>query len=389
MPKRATNHKPARTLLEQKIRERNETFEEFAESLERFGRDNHEVGTLSVRNLQRLVAGRRPDGGPLGAVRPATARLLERMFGTSIDELLRPPVVRSSYDDSAFELRQMLDTARRVDDSVIELLGLQLTLIRKLDRQLGAVVAHDEVTTKAAQLHRLQAYSTSPSVRGGLAALQSELFTLAGWQALDMGNTSESWTHYENGKLAAAECLDDSFLLHTSAEQAFVLLEIGKSADAVHLLAHLCEKATNTSGLLRSWLFAALGEALAANGRRSDSLLAFDRAAHLLPDSDFDHGPYVVLDSTHLARWRGHALARLGEPEAVEVLTDALERLDPSFTRAATGLRVDLATAFAARGEWDAARSHADAARDLAAGIGSVRQHRRMLALAVPTSATP
>lgn len=390
MPKRATNHKPARTVLEQRIRQRNETFEEFVEFAERFARDNREVGTLSVRNLQRLVAGRRADGGALGPVRPATARLLERIFGVSVDDLLGPPVDRTPYDDSSIELRQMLDASRRVDGSVIALLSGQLSAIRKLDRQLGAVVAHDEVKTKAAQLQRLQTYSVSPSVRSRLASLQTELFTLAGWQALDMGETSASWKHYESGKLAAAECHDRAFMIHTAAEQAFVLLEIGKSSDAVELLDHLCESARDAaSSLLMSWLSAALGEACAANGQRSASLRAFDKAARLLPgESLSEDGPYVVLDSTHLARWRGHALARLGEPEAVDVLTGALDRLDPSFARAATGLRVDLATAFAARGEWDAARAHADVAGNLAAEIGSVRQHRRMRALAVSGGGT-
>src|SRR3954451_1985698 len=68
-----------RTLLEQLIWERRQTFEEFAEFAEKFAREHDEPGTLSVRHLGRLVAGAHPDGRPLGAVRPATARLLERI----------------------------------------------------------------------------------------------------------------------------------------------------------------------------------------------------------------------------------------------------------------------------------------------------------------------
>jgi 8-oxo-dGTP pyrophosphatase MutT (NUDIX family) len=80
----------SRTLLEQLIRERRQTFEEFAEFAEKFAREHGEPGTLSVRHLSRLVAGAHPDGRPLGSVRPATARLLEHIFGLSIDELLAP-----------------------------------------------------------------------------------------------------------------------------------------------------------------------------------------------------------------------------------------------------------------------------------------------------------
>jgi hypothetical protein len=115
----------------------------------------------------------------------------------------------------------------------------------------------------------------------------------------------------------------------------------------------------------------------------SESLRAFDRAAELLPlDVAIHEGPYVVLDPTHLARWRGHALARFGDPVAVTVLTYALNNLDRSFTRAEAGLRVDLASAFTAIGERDAAREHIAHARLLASEVGSIRQRRRLAKLA-------
>lgn len=79
-----------RTLLEQMIWERRQTYEEFVEFAEGFAREHGEPGTLSVRHLARLVAGAHPGGRPLGPVRPATARLLERIFGLSITEVLAP-----------------------------------------------------------------------------------------------------------------------------------------------------------------------------------------------------------------------------------------------------------------------------------------------------------
>jgi 8-oxo-dGTP pyrophosphatase MutT (NUDIX family) len=81
---------PFRTVLEQRIRARRMTLEEFAEHVERFAREHNEPGTLSLRHLQRLVAGRRPDGRPV-APRLVTARILERIFGLTIEELLSPP----------------------------------------------------------------------------------------------------------------------------------------------------------------------------------------------------------------------------------------------------------------------------------------------------------
>lgn len=82
-----------RTVLEQKIRERRQTYEEFAEFAEEFAREHRELqlGTVSVRHLQRLASGVGPKGRPLGPLRPATARLLERILGESIEVLLAPP----------------------------------------------------------------------------------------------------------------------------------------------------------------------------------------------------------------------------------------------------------------------------------------------------------
>jgi hypothetical protein len=128
--------RPPRTLLEQRIRQRCLTYEEFVQHAEAFARDNHEPGTLSLRHLQRLVSGR-----SLGALRPATARLLEHLLGEPIVTLLAPPkTVTDAGENSASELRQLLGTARRVDRSVITLLHRQLDDIRRLDRQLGAIV---------------------------------------------------------------------------------------------------------------------------------------------------------------------------------------------------------------------------------------------------------
>lgn len=91
MPDRGMTTRSARTVLELRIRERRQTFEEFVEYAETFAREHGERGTLSLRHLQRLAAGRRSGGNPPGQLRPATARLLEHIFHTSIDQLLAPP----------------------------------------------------------------------------------------------------------------------------------------------------------------------------------------------------------------------------------------------------------------------------------------------------------
>jgi hypothetical protein len=372
--------RPPRTLLEQRIRQSCMTYEEFVQHAVEFARDNREPGTLSLRHLQRLVSGR-----PLGPLRPATARLLERLFGEPIATLLAPPgTVADKSENPASELRQLLDAARRVDRSTITLLHQQLDAIRRLDRQLGAIVVRDELTTKIRQVRRLTAHSLAPTAREQLAALLSEMHTLAGWQALDLGDMTQAWRHYEHSRSAAAQSESIPHKAHAVAEQAFVLIDAAATSDAVDLLDGARRRADTTAPrVLRAWLAAAHGEALAADGEHTASLHAFDHAADLLPRDPTDERPYVALDTVHLARWRGHALARSGHPDAITVLTNALNHLDPTFVRAETALHVDLATAFAANGERDEARTYADQARILAGALGSHRQHRRLKTLAV------
>jgi tetratricopeptide (TPR) repeat protein len=355
------------------------TYEEFVHYAEAFARDHHELGTLSLRHLQRLASGH-----PTGTLRPATARLLEHFFGEPITALLAPPknTVANDSEDPGAQLRHVLDTARRVDRSTIALLHQQLDALRRLDRQLGAILVRDELTTKIRQVERLATHSLAPGTREPLTALLSEMHTLAGWQALDLGDITNSWHHYEQARVAAAQSNSRTYESHAAAEQAFVLLDAQATPDALDLLDHARRHADTTAPpILRAWLAAAHGEALAAHEDRTASLHAFDQAAELLPDDLSDERPYVALDTVHLARWRGHALARFGHPDAITVLTDALTRLDPTFVRAETALHVDLAIALAATGEADEAHTHADHATRLAAQVGSTRQHRRITAL--------
>lgn len=86
----------ARTVLEQRIRDRKQTFEEFVSFAEIFARENDQEGTLSLRHLQRLVAGK----AHASRLRPATARLLERIFDDGIEHLLAAPTALSDIETS-------------------------------------------------------------------------------------------------------------------------------------------------------------------------------------------------------------------------------------------------------------------------------------------------
>lgn len=370
----------ARTLLEELIWQHRQTLEEFTEYAESFARQHGEPGTLSVRHLKRLAAGCRSDGTPLGRPRQVTTRLLERIFNQPINVLLAPREESAEDRDSENELRDRLRASARVDASTLTLLGNQLDATRRLDRQFGALVAHEEVLTKIEQVTPLLRHCLTTGHRQGLAEHLSELSALAGWQALDMGLLTDAWRHHERGKAAAKESDNVEFEAHTSAEQAFVLVDLGQPGEAVEALAPIRATVAHRSGrLVRAWLAAAHGEALAAAHQRSACLQAFDEASSLLPEEPhWDGGAYVALNSVHLARWRGHALARVGAPEAVDVLTSALAGLDPTFVRAEASLHVDLATAQHRMGEHERAQHHAAQAHKIAESVGSVRQRRRV-----------
>lgn len=381
--RRSEPGRPARTLLEQLIRdERGETYEEFVRYAEDFARRHRLGGTLSLRHLLRLASGRKADGSPPGKPRPATAKLLEGIFGVPVDVLLSAP--RNEIADQAtVELRQRLSAARHVDVAVIDLLREQLDALRRLDRQMGAVVAYGEVREKVEQVRQLHTYSLTPGVRAELARVLSELGALAGWEALDRYEIGQAWEHHELAKRAAREADSTGLLAHATAQQALVLADLGEVRPALYqleLARSLVQRAA--PALLRAWLAAAHGEGLAAAGRRDDALRAFDEAGTLLPIDPVDPSlPFLFLAGAHLDRWRGHALACLGDAEALGVLTSALQRLDPTFTRAETALRVDLATVLVQDGKSADARGHIRHAEQLANEIGSTRQERRIKGL--------
>lgn len=372
--------RPYRTVLEQKIRERKQTFEEFAAYVETFAREHNEPGTLSVRHLQRLVAGRRSDGRPLGEVHVVTARLLESILGAPIEELLAPPTSATQDQSPEMELLQRFHAASQVDDTMVTMLRDQLDVIRHIDRQLGATTAHDEVVAKASQVSALLSYSMTTRTRQRLASLLSELYCLAGWQALDLGRASESWRYYDLANSAALESGNYSYKALAEAGRAFVLVDVGKATEAAQVVSSTRQTADRTcSHLTRSWLAAAQGEVFAATHLRIDSLKAFDQADALLTNSKSDvTDPYMALDAVHLGRWRGHALARCDDPDAVEVLTKSLRKLDRKFARAEAALRVDLAYGFAVLDEPFEVASQTRQAGELASRIGSVRQQRRI-----------
>ncbi|WP_236791849.1 tetratricopeptide repeat protein [Amycolatopsis sp. GM8] len=322
------------------------------------------------------------------AVSEPYQKLFRDIYGRTNEELGFPPELE---DDDAAELRARLAVARSVDAETIDRFRKQVDDARHVDRKYGGVILLDQLRSLIRQLEQLLGYSTVHEHRAALSRVLTEASTLAGWISLDRNAIVQAWNHYERAKSAAREADDTPALAHATAEQAFVLVDLGESAQAAEQLTHARSIGQGAvPALLQAWLAAAYGEGLAVVGQRDYALRAFDDAMDGLPTDPVDPAlPFLFLGDSHLDRWRGNALARLGDPDAIQQLADALPRLPAAFVRAKVGMLVDLAYAHAAADDRDGALRYSREARRLGMQIKSDRHLRRLQGLILPGSALP
>ncbi|MDJ0465040.1 XRE family transcriptional regulator [Streptomyces sp. H27-C3] len=283
--------------------------------------------------------------------------------------------------DEALELKRELLAATSADSTVASLYSTQVDTMRKLDRQLGAERLLPQLQEQILQMENLLRYGTAAGAREALAGALTEAATLAGWQALDLGRYKVAWSLHETAKSAAREAGSPALLAHATAQQAYVLLDLGEPADAVKQIRFAREQGGRAMPpLMESWLYAAEAEAHAAAQNEVACRLGLERAEAVRPADPSDPTlPFLFLAGSHLDRWRGNCLATLGADEGLEDLTAALSSMDMSgFTRAEAGVRCDLAVVLARKGEFAEAQKQAVRAQDLAALTSSVRQRRRI-----------
>jgi hypothetical protein len=260
----------------------------------------------------------------------------------------------------------------------------RLDTVRALDRQLGAPAALQELRALSGSVEHLLKHAVLPAARRPMAAVLADAAALAGWQALDTGDLDQAWALHLTAQHAAREAEDKSALVHAMAQQAYVLLDVGRHDDALELARVAQDQASGgVPPVLEAWLSAVAGEMAAAVGDELGARQALDQAAQVVPSDGADSAPvpYIALDACDLSRWRGNVLARLGDHDATEDLMAALEGMDESFTRASASLRCDLAASMLAQHDHAEARKHATAGRALARRAASVRQRRRLDAL--------
>jgi transcriptional regulator with XRE-family HTH domain len=319
--------------------------------------------------------------------RPTLARALQLTLEELAELLARhsadPAIAEQASSlgsEEALSLRQAISRSQRVGNSTVALLVPQTENIRMKDRRLGAAVLRDEITTHIAMMESLLCHSVANQWRSQLAAVLADTATLAAWQSLDLGLFSTAWRLFERAKAASLEARSPAHYAHAMAEQAYVLMDLGMTAEAVECVAQaVAQYGAKVPARLRAWMHGVQAEVCAAHGAEHDALGALARADLLLPSGAADPDlPFLSLDPSHLARWRGHCMARLGVAGAIEDAASALEAMDHSFTRAEAGLRCDYATALAHAGERAEAGRQLAQARHLATITSSARQLRRV-----------
>ncbi|GAB3961147.1 hypothetical protein GCM10029978_012530 [Actinoallomurus acanthiterrae] len=201
------------------------------------------------------------------------------MYDCSPPELgfVQLPEVTATDHESADELAQ--DAS--VDVEVANLLQAQTDDIRLLDGRQGAQLIHDQMRVHIAHIEKLNRHAVRPGVRSMLAKVLADTAALAGWQAeamtrdgddgaammplrrtrdefgwkaLDVGTPRESWEHFERAKSAPREAEDPSLLAFATAEQAYVLLDLGDAEQAAELVGYARRQAASeVPALMRTW----------------------------------------------------------------------------------------------------------------------------------------
>jgi transcriptional regulator with XRE-family HTH domain len=308
---------------------------------------------------------------------PDHARVLLGLTPRQITAPPRRPVATSGQN---VELLRQITAAGRIDATVVRVLQRETGNIRLLDRRLGAPAVAGKLEAHIGQIETSLRYSLRPGNREQLARALADASALAGWQAIDMNRMPRAWAHFERATAAAREANDPCLLAFAGGEQAYVLLDLHRPADALSMVRAAYEETrAAVPHQVRSWLLAAEAEMAAAAGEESACRHALDGAAQEISyGAASEDLPYLALNETHLARWRGNCLIAFGDPQTADDLAAALAAMDDGFTRAEAGLRCDLAAALHVRGEHGEARRQLKKARELAQLTGSARQRRRI-----------
>jgi hypothetical protein len=393
----------ARTVLELRIRQLRLSFEEFVEQLEVFGQENGEIGTLSARHVQRLCAGRlRPD-----QLRPATVRLLERFFDSSIEELLSAPELSVSSIGRISQKSPRLDSVPAVsrerlgylqEEGFAQTIAVESSIrpalssragerdvhylvdgtarLRRLDNYLGGRDTYSLYASElASTVEYVRGVSCTPKIRAALVGVVSEQAQLAGWAAFDTGMHQVAKKHYNDSLKAAKDAK-----IAALAGNALALLayqEVSTTGPNISLAeASFAAAEKDATPRVRALLLErkAWTYAVAGDRRATEKALAEAKTALHLESNSPEPDWVFWVDETEIEIMTGRCWAELRRPlRAVSVLDAALARFDDTHARDKALYMTSLAHALIDGKEIERAALVTQESIHLARGVGSVR----------------
>ncbi|NKY87536.1 helix-turn-helix transcriptional regulator [Nocardia veterana] len=276
-------------------------------------------------------------------------------------------------------LRQVLGVPTATVDFVhggtlFEVLLNHTNSLRMLDRRFGAPAARLQTAAHVTALDTMWRNSKGAD-RAVVARAQADAAALAAWQDFDVGDTTAAAAHYKEARAAALRAGDPILLAHTIGEEAVMLAETGQAAPALAQVSQ-AERIPGLPPLLRSWLSATGAQvATYCPGHASVAREALATAEALLPSdgSSDDEMPFIAHNETHLSRWAGHILARLGDPAAATLTRDSMQVIPKDFVRARCAQQLDLAQAAINAGRREEAVSLLSSTADHIDDLGSGR----------------
>ena len=363
-------------MLVQRIRERRLSYEEFCEQLEVFARENNEVGTVSIRHMQRLAAGRVTSE----QLRPATARLLEKFFESSIDELLAPPEntphkqAKSSTQISEFSTQEsdlliQLDQTRHMMDRAVaehSVTPAQVDNIEQMVRlhaqacvTMPPLVMLRRLVADFDELRGLVSRVQSPTTLVRLYACSARIGALVADELMVLGETHRAWSWHHSASAAEETGLSE-LGLQVRSLGILIPLYSGDPREALSMAIQACDLSNSIAKrsspsyalavTLKALILAQLGsidECRVALGESGESLAQLDHVGEI--DSVFG------FSERHWQFYRARTFVELGEfDQAWKAQDCALELYPADVMGDPTIIRLDRAVCLVRRKEIDA-----------------------------------
>lgn len=293
-----------RTLLQQLIRQRRESYEKLVEQLDEFARIHKIDGTISVRHLQRLARNEGASSGGRSSALGGTQRLLEEFFGHSFAALVGPPVeeqpliVASSFDarrltaGAAQEAMQFLNWATddRVPEPVLDhvLSELHRVAIDYVHRPL--IPLFTELTDLRDTAFGLLKSRPHPQQARELFFVAGTVSTLLAHASQNMGNAAAARTQAATAWACADQADRDDLRAWVRGTQALIAEWTLHHRDALDFVREGQRYAASPDQQAR--LACIEARTLARNGNAQAALTAIERAARVreLPDRTDDLG---------------------------------------------------------------------------------------------------